>query len=198
MKAAKNIIPLVALSLMYYSCSKDKQTPQKLDESTKEYFDVKDGSKYIFTEVSDTNITLEYTSQGYINTQSNPDIENNEILTYDLICSGQPSLTMRAESGGAQFKDRIAIITRFNDTTVIGPVCFNLGGVFSTGVNSFDSIKQHLTYTINGQVFEDVVRIKPYQNSRYKEIFFAKKIGLIARKEVSGKFYYIKRWRINK
>ncbi len=198
MKAAKNFIPLIAISLSVASCSEDKQTPQKLDAITKEYFDYKDGSVYVYTEVSDTNTTIVYTTQGYINTQSNPDIENNEILTYDIVSPGQATMTIRCESGGAQFKDRVALITRFNDTTVIGPVAFNVGGVFSSGVNSYDSIKQHPTYTINGQVFNDVVRIKPYQNQRYKEIYYAKNIGLIARQENNGKFYYLKRWNVKR
>lgn len=198
MKAVKLFIPFIAIVLSFISCSKDKQTPQKLDPITKEYFDFKDGSVYVYTEVSDTNLTYVYTTQGYINTQANPDIENNEIMTYDIVCAGQPVLTMRCESGGAQFKDRIALITRFNDTTVIGPITFNVGGVFSTGVNSFDSVKQHATYTINGQVFNDVVRIKPYQNQKYKEIFYSKNIGLVARRENNGKFYYLKSWSVKR
>lgn len=198
MKAAKNFIPFVAMTILTISCSQDKQTPQKLDQTTKDYFDVKDGSIYVFTEVSDTNISHVYVSQGYINTQANPDIENNEIMTYDLVCAGQAKFSIRAESGGAQFKDRVALITNLNDTLTIGPICFNLGGVFSSGVNSYDTIKQYPTYTINGQVFNDVVVVKPYQNTKYKEVYYANKIGLIAMREKSGKVKYVKRHRIIK
>ncbi len=198
MKAAKKIIPFVFSGLLVFSCTPDKQTPQKLDPITKEYFEVKNGSIYVFTEVSDTNITQVYTSQNYINTQANPDIENNEIMVYDLVSSGLPKFTVRSESGGAQFKDRIALITIDNDTTFIGPITYNVGGTFSTGVNSGDSVFKYNKYVINGQSFDSVVRVKPIANPRYKEVFYAKRIGLIARKEKNNKFYYVKRHRIIK
>lgn len=186
------------MSTTLFACTQDKQTPQKLDPITKAYFDFKDGSIYVYTDYSDTNVSMVYTSQGYINTQSNPDIENNEIMTYDWVSTGKPTYTIRCESGGAQFKDRIALITKFNDSIVIGPISFNVGGVFSSGVNSFDSIHQYPTYTIKNQTFNDVVRITPYQNTRYKEIWYAKDIGLVARRETNGKLYFLKRWRLNK
>lgn len=198
MKAAKKIIPFLASGLLVFSCTPDKQTPQKLDPVTKDYFEVKNGSIYVFTEVGDTNITQVYTSQNYINTQANPDIENNEILVYDLVSSGNPTFTVRCESGGAQFKDRIALITTHKDTTVIGPITYNVGGTFSTGVNSGDSVFKYNKYVINGVEFDTVVRVKPLVNARYKEIFYAKRIGLIARRETNNKFYYIKRHRIIK
>jgi len=199
MKAAKNFIVYIAASAFLCACGTDKQTPQKLDQTTKDYFEVKDGSIYVFTEVGDTSISTVFTSQGYINTQANTDIENNEILTYSLVSPGKATYSIRCESGGAQFKDRIALITQQNDCTIIGPVVFNSGGNFSTGVNNIiDSAVYYLTYTINGRVFNDVVRVKPKNNIRYVEVFYAKNIGLIGRKEKNNKFYYLKRERIIK
>jgi hypothetical protein len=198
MKAAKNFIVYIAASAFFVSCGSDKQTAQKLDSTTKDYFEVKNGSIYVFTEVGDTTINSVYTSESYINTQANPDIENNEIMTYNLVSSGNPTYTIRCESGGAQFKDRIALITQKNDTLVIGPIVFNLGGTFTTGINSYDSAIFYPSYTINGRVFSNVVRVKPYQNTKYLEVFYAKNIGLIGRREKNNKFYYLKRERIIK
>lgn len=198
MKAAKNFILYVFATVLFAACGTDKQTPQKLDATTKAYFEVKDGSIYVFSEVGDTSISTVYTSESYINTQANPDIENNEILTYNLVSPGNATYTIRCESGGAQFKDRVALITQKNDSTVIGPIIFNIGGTFSTGVNSYDSAIYYPTYTINGRVFNDVVRAKPFNNIKYIEVFYAKNIGLIGRKEKNNKFYYLKRERIIK
>ncbi|MFM6984130.1 MAG: hypothetical protein ACKOXF_08350 [Chitinophagaceae bacterium] len=198
MKAAKNFIVYIAASAFLVACGSDKQTPQKLDSTTKDYFEVKNGSIYVFTEVGDTSISTVYTSESYINTQANPDIENNEIMTYNLVSPGNATYTIRCESGGAQFKDRIALITQKNDTLVVGPIVFNLGGTFTTGINSYDSAVYYPTYTINGRVFNNVVRVKPYQNIRYTEVFYAKNIGLIGRREKNNKFYYLKRERIIK
>ncbi len=198
MKAAKNFIVYIAASAFLMACGSDKQTAQKLDTTTKEYFEVKNGSIYVFSEVGDTSISNVYTSESYINSQANPDIENNEIMTYNLVSSGNATYTVRCESGGAQFKDRIALITQKNDTLVVGPIVFNLGGTFTTGINSYDSAVFYPTYTINGRVFNNVVRVKPYQNIKYIEVFYAKNIGLIGRREKNNKFYYLKRERIIK
>ncbi len=199
MKAAKNFIVYIAASAFLVACGSDKQTAQKLDPTTKDYFEVKNGSIYVFSEVGDTSISSVYTSEGYINTQANTDIENNEILTYSLVSAGKATYSIRCESGGAQFKDRIALITMQNDSTIIGPVVFNSGGNFSTGVNNIvDSAVYYPTYTINGRVFNDVVRVKPKNNIKYIEVFYAKNIGLIGRKEKNNKFYYLKRERIIK
>lgn len=180
------------------SCSPDKQTKQSLDPTTKEYFEVKNGSIFVFTDSADTTQSIVYTSQNYINTQSNPDIENNEIMVYELVSPGKPKYSIRSESGGAQFKDRIALVTNSNDSNTIGPITYNLGGVFSTGINSYDSVFQYPTYTIKGITFNDVVRLKAFQNPRYYEIYYAKNIGLIARKEKNNKFYFVKRHRVIK
>lgn len=199
MKAIKHFIVLLSISTFVFTSCKDRtQNVQKLDESTRAYFEVKNDSKYVFTELSDTNISITYTSKNYINNTANQDIENNEIMSYEMEANGFPVLTFRSESGGLQFKDRIAMLTKINDSMVIGPVMFNLGGVFSAGFNSGDSITQYATYNLNGYVYNDVVRVKPYSNLLYKEVFFAKNIGLIGRKEKNGKFYYLKRYTINK
>lgn len=199
MKAAKKFIVYIAASALFASCGTDKQAPQKLDATTKAYFEVQNGSIYVFTETGDTSISIVYTSENYINTQANPDIENNEIMTYSLVSANKATYSIRCESGGAQFKDRIALITQQNDSTIIGPVVFNSGGNFSTGVNNTaDSAVYYPTYTINGRVFNDVVRVKPRTNIKYIEVFYAKNIGLIGRKEKNNKFYYLKRERIIK
>ena len=107
------ILNIFGLSI-FFSCQPQDQQQHDLDSSTKAYFEVKNNSKFIFTELSDTNLNIEYTSSNYTNARSNPDIENTEILFYDLNASNQATLTMRCQSGGTQFKDQIALITKKN------------------------------------------------------------------------------------
>jgi hypothetical protein len=187
------ILNIIGLSI-FFSCQPQDQQQQDLDSSTKAYFEVKNNSKFIFTELSDTNLSIEYTSSNYTNGRSNPDIENTEILFYDLNASNQATLTMRCQSGGTQFKDQIALITKKNDSSVIGPIVFNLGGEFAPSLGSGDSVFQYPTYQINATIYEDVVRVKLYNNIKYKEIYFAKNIGLVIRKEKNNKTYYVKRY----
>lgn len=179
---------------LFVSCKSQDQQQHDLDSYTKAYFDVRNNSKFVFTEMSDTNISIEYTSSNYNNSRANPDIENSEILFYDLNASNQASFTIRCQSGGTQFKDQIAIISKQNDTTVIGPIIFNLGGSFSPGAGSGDSVFQYPSYKINATTFTDVIRVKLYNNARYKEIFFAKNIGLVIRREKNNKTFYVKRY----
>jgi hypothetical protein len=188
------ILNIIGLGLLA-SCQSQDQQQHDLDSYTKAYFEVKDNSKFIFTELSDTNINIEYISSNYTNDRANPDIENSEFLFYDLNSPNQATFTIRCQSGGTQFKDQIALITKQNDSTVIGPIFFNLGGAFSAGAGSGDSVFQYPTYKINSTTFSDVVRIKLFNNIKYKEIYFAKNIGLIVRKEKNNKTYYVKRYR---
>lgn len=198
MKAIKySAILFLSVSIMQ-SCKPTDQVKQVLDPSSKDYFEVKNGSTYTFTDISDTTISIKYTSENYLNNQSNPDIENNEIMSYDLVSSGQPKISIRTEAGGSTYKDRIAMITNRNDTNYVGPIIFNLGGTFSKIQNSSDSVIQHPFYTINNRTYSDVVRIVLGGNNLYKEVYYAKNIGLIGKKERNGKFYYVKSYSVNK
>lgn len=197
MKAINLFVLNILFICLFVSCKPQDQQQHDLDPSSKAYFEIKNNSKFIFTEISDTNISIEYNSGNFNNNRANPDIENSEIMFYELTSPGQPKFTVRCQSGGTQFKDQIALVTNFNDSTVIGPVFFNLGGSFGPGQNSGDSVFQYANYTIGSAVYTDVIRIKLLNNIRYHEVFFAKTIGLIARKEKSGKFYYVKRYRLS-
>ncbi|MES2619191.1 MAG: hypothetical protein V4613_15040 [Bacteroidota bacterium] len=198
MKAIKySAILFLSVSIMQ-SCKPTDQVKQVLDPSSKDYFEVKNGSTYTFTEISDTTISINYTSENYLNNQSNPDIENNEIMSYDLVSNGHPKISIRTEAGGSTYKDRIAMITNRNDTNYVGPIIFNLGGTFSKIQNSRDTVFQYPSYTINNRTFTDVIRIVLYGNNLYLEVFYAKNIGLIGRKERAGKFYYVKKYSVNK
>ncbi len=198
MKAIKYLNVLFFLSAVFYSCKPQDQQKHSLDPNTKAYFDIKNGSKYTFTQPGDTNLVYIYTTSNYNNSQSNPDIENSEILSYDLNSPGKPKITIRAESGGTQFRDRIAVVTNRNDSNFVGPIVFNLDGTFSTITNSGDTVFTYLNYMINGKSFNDVVRVKLYNTEIYREVFFAKNIGLIARKDRDGILYYAKRYSIIK
>src|SRR5687768_11893626 len=101
MKAIKYFCLYIFPIALICSCRPKEQAKHSLNSSTKEYFDVKNNSKYIFTDYSDTNVSITYTSGNYINSQANPDIENSEILLYDLDGgAGNPPFTVRCESSG--------------------------------------------------------------------------------------------------
>jgi len=200
MKAIKYFALYISTVSIFFSCKPKDQAKHSLSGSTKEYFDIKNQSKYYFTEISDTNTTIVYTSKNYVNSQANPDIENSEILVYDLDAgAGYPVFTVRCESGGSEFKDRIALLANIDGTLNIGAVVFNQNGNFSTTNSVGDSAFLYPTYTINGKIFNDVIKVKLHSsNPLYSEIFYAKHIGLIGRKEKKdNKFFYVKRYQIN-
>lgn len=198
MKAIKHFILMFCSAVFLFSCDDKPKDVQQLDASTKAYFDFKNDSKYTFAEISDSTTDIVYTIKNYVNNTANPDLENNEIISYDMVSDGLPTLNIRAESGGLQFKDRIALLTKYNDTTVIGPIVFNLNENFSVGVNSGDSAVRYSTYTLGGRTYNDVVRVKPLTNYFYKEVFYAKNIGLIGRRDKNGKVYFLKSYSVNK
>jgi hypothetical protein len=201
MKAIKYLSLYIFLPLSFVACKPKEQAKHSLGSSTKEYFDVKNDSRYVFTELSDTNISINYTSKNYVNNQANPDIENSEIMVYDLDGgAGQPVFTVRCESGGSEFKDRIALLANIDGQLSIASVLFNQGGNFSVTNGNGDSVFVHPTYTIKDQIFSDVIRIKlSPSHPMYREILFAKNIGLIARIEKKeNRYFYLKRYKINR
>lgn len=197
MKAVKYFAFYLSLAV-FAACKPKEQAKHSLHQTTKDYFEVRNGSKYYFTEASDTNLTIEYTAGNYVNQQANPDIENSEILVYDLSGAAKlPTYTIRCETGGSEFKDRIALIVKSGDTSTLGAVVFNQGGNFTTIAGTGDSLIMYPAYVLNGKLFNDVIRIKLFDNPLYREIFYAKGIGLIGRKEKAGdKFFYLKRYQI--
>jgi hypothetical protein len=201
MKAVKYFALYIFSCSILFSCKPKEQEKHSLHETTKDYFLVRDQSKYFFTEFNDTNQTILYSSKNFINSQANPDIENSEIMVYDLEASaGKPKFTVRCESGGSEFKDRIALLTNIDGNISIAAVFFNQGGNFSISNGSGDSIFTHSSYLIKDKLFTDVVRVKLNpSHPLYTELFFAKQIGFIGRKEKKDdKFYYVKQHSINK
>lgn len=196
MKAINYFVLNILVLSVFAACKSPDQEQHDLYPETKAYFDIRNGSTFTFTDYSDTSVAIEYTSGNYNNNRANPDIENSEILFYDLNASGQPSFTMRCQSGGAEFKDQIALVTRVGDSTFIGPVIYNTSGRFGPGQNSGDSVIAYPTYNFHTTVFSDVLRVKLLNNLRYSEVYFAKRVGLIARREKSGKFYYVKSYNL--
>lgn len=197
MKAIKFFIHLFFIAFVIKGCKPTSQAANKLDESTKQFFEQKNGASYTFTNYYDTAMSFQYTVNNYVNNQANPDIENNEIISYDLTSPGKETITIRCESGGTTYKDRIAMLTKINDTIVVGPIIFNLAGQFSPSSGNYDSVFQYPTYSINGKVFEDVIRIKLHNHIKYKEIFYSKYIGLIRRDLKDGNIYYLKKYKSN-
>lgn len=195
---AINFFVLFAISALFvFSACRDENPEERvLDASTKAYFDIGNGSSFIFTDASDTNISTLYTSAGKSTGFANPDIENSEYLIYDLNSGSGQSFTIRCQSGGYQYKDQIALLTKRNDSVYVGPVIFNLAENFTPGVNSRDSVFKHATYELNSKPFSDVVRVKLAANSLYKEVYFAKGIGLIGYRSKFDRLTYVKRYTI--
>lgn len=195
MKAIKIFVMNLALIGMISGCKNKEQQEHNLDPSTKTYFDIQDGSKFVFADEADTTVTMEYTSGNKMTGRANPDIENSEYLTYDLNAAAEPSFSIRCQSGGTQYKDQIALITRKSGNVYIGPVMFNLGDNFTPGLQSKDSIFKLPTFRVNNTVFTDVVRVKLFGNPLYTDVYFARKLGLIARREIlNNKMYYVIRY----
>jgi hypothetical protein len=70
MKAIKYSTVLFLISIAMVACDTKKQATQSLDPTTKDYFEVKDGSTFTFVNVSDTNAEIVYTSSGYFSTKA--------------------------------------------------------------------------------------------------------------------------------
>lgn len=196
MKAINYFVLNIIVLSAFAACKRPETEQHDLDPVTKAYFDIRNGSTFTFTDFADTSVSIVYTSSNHNNSRANPDIENSEILFYDLNAGGKPSFTMRCQSGGAEFKDQCALITRDADSTFVGPVIYNTSGRFGPGQNSGDSVVDYATYSFHTTVFSDVLRVKLLSHPRYKEVYFAKRVGLIARREKSGKFYYVKSYNL--
>jgi hypothetical protein len=201
MKAIKYFgLYIFSVSLLF-SCKPKEQAKHSLNGSTKEYFEVKDQSQYVFADYSDTTITVSYTTKNYFNSQANPDIENSEILFYDLDAgAGKTYFTVRCESGGSEFRDRIALVANNNGNISIAAILFNQGGNFTTSNGSGDSVLLYPTYTIKNRTYSDVIRVKLNpSNPDYRETLFAKHIGLIGYMEKKdNKYFFLKSYQINK
>ncbi len=192
MKLFKFFILTLIFSLGIWSCKPKSQAAQKLDSTSREFFEIPNGTEYVFTDYFDTTKNYIYKIQNFINNQANQDIENNEIMSYDIICNGREKLTLRAESGGAQFMDRIALLIHKNDSIKVGPVFYNLTGILQNPTNPFDSFAHYPVYTINGKVFEGVAKVKTTNNLFFTQLFFAKNIGLIRKDHTDGRIEYVK------
>ena len=194
MKPIKFLSIIFFTTAFIFACKPKNQAANKLSESSKEFFEIKNGSEFIFGLTSDTGYSLKYTSSNFINNQANPDIENNEIMTYDLTLNNFPTFTVRTEAGGTQYKDRIAILTKFKDTLTVGPVLFNLNGNFEPQPGTFDSVFQYPTYTIGTRTYNNVLRVKMSNHAKYKQMVFAKKLGIISYTNKQDLTYFVKNY----
>ncbi len=194
MKAIKFFFIILFSILILNACKPKNQAPNKLSQSTKDYFEIRNGGLFIFGTISDTSVSIPYTSGNYINNQVNPDIENNEIIMYELSSSGKPLFTIRSEAGGTQYKDRVAMLSKFNDTTSIAAIIFNLNGKYEPQPGTYDSVIQYPTYAIGNKTFNDVLRVKVSNNAKYKQVILAKNIGLISWQTKNDIIYYLKRY----
>lgn len=195
MKAINYFVLNIICISVFISCKPDEQQESNLDSATKDYFEIRDNYKFIFTESSDTTISIEYTSSGFNNSRANPDIENTEIMFYDLNANVKPKYTIRCQAGGGEFKDQIALVTFYDDSTYIGPVFYNVNGDFVPGQKTGDSVLIHSSYNLNGVVYPDVIRVKMFAHLKYKEAYFAKGLGLIGLRLKNNKLIYVKRYR---
>lgn len=194
MKSIKFLSVIFFATAFIFACKPKNQAANKLSQRSKEFFEIKNGSEFIFGVTADTGYTLKYTSSNFINNQANTDIENNEIMTYDLTAFGFPTFTIRSEAGGAQYKDRIAVLTKINDTLTVGPVLFNVNGTFEPQPGTYDSVFQYPTYTIGSKTFNSVLRVKMSNHLKYKQMFFAKTLGIIAYTNKQDLTYFVKRY----
>jgi len=192
MKYIKYFICFILITCFLASCSDNNVDSVPLNQSTKDFFNIKNGSKYQFVSMLDTNTVSAYTVENYNNLFSNPDISNNEIIFYDMKSLNNPTFTIRAEAGNTKFNDRITLLTRKNDSIFVGPICFNTSGTFSAVLDSKDTLTNIASIIFGNTSYTDVIKIAPFNHPLYKEIYYAKGFGLIARKERNDAFYYSK------
>lgn len=197
MKYIKYFISFVLIACFIASCKDTNVDSVLLNQSTKDFFNIKNGSNYQFVSMPDTNTISTYTVENYNNLFSNPDISNNEIMFYDMKSQNNPTFTIRAEAGNTKFNDRITLLTRKNDSIFVGPILFNTSGTFSAVVDSKDTVTNISSIVFGNTSYTDVIKIAPFNHPLYKEIYYAKGFGLIARKENSNALYYSKRNQIN-
>lgn len=195
MKAINYFVLNIICISVFMSCKPKEQEKSDLDSGTKDYFEIRDNYKFIFTKSSDTNISIEYTSSNFNNTRANPDIENSEIMFYDLNANVKPKYNIRCQAGGGKFNDQIALVTFYDDSTYIGPVFYNVNGDFIPGQKTGDSVLIHSTYNLNGIVYPDVIRVKLFAHLKYNEVYFAKGLGLVGIKLKDNTLLYVKRYR---
>lgn len=180
--------------LTFFSACNEKDVKQiLLNKSSHDYFNVKNGSKYFYSSLEDTSSTKVYTVGSYINGFANPDISNNEYLFYEIKASETSKFVMRVESGTSEFSDRISLLTYKSDTITIGPVFFNTAGEFNSPSDSKDSISILPNITFSNTTFNDLILIKPFNTSVYREVYFAKGYGLVAYRAQNGVLYFSKR-----
>ncbi|MBC7425534.1 MAG: hypothetical protein H7321_03270 [Bacteroidia bacterium] len=187
---------LFSAALIFFgSCDKQKTEAVHLDGSTKDYFQALDGSQWIYALVTDSSVTQTYNSQGYINKQANADLENNEIMYYDMVGTNIPQLTIRCEANNVLLRDRIALITK-NDSIYVGPIVYNLTSTFSSITN--DTITQMPTMTFGNRTFKDVVKVALYKRGVYDAIYYARGLGLVRKDHNDGRVFVLHKYNIIK
>jgi hypothetical protein len=191
MVSHKFFLYYVLILSVLHSCKPKEQPKVLLNQSSKDYFSIQNNSIYNYTTLIDTNIQLEFKTANFFTTFSNPDITNNEVISYDLLCNDFPiQFTFKIESGPTQFKDRITVISKRNDSFFLGPFLFNLNGNFELPNGSKDSIYQVPSTKFNNTAFNDVIRIKLFNHPLFNEIYFAKFKGMVAFIDKNGKLHY--------
>ncbi|MDP2176622.1 MAG: hypothetical protein Q8K70_12000 [Bacteroidota bacterium] len=174
-----------------HACKPKELSKVFLSDSSKDYFSIQNNSNYTYTSFNDTNIQVNFKVSNFYTTFSNPDITNNEFITYDLTSNEFPiKFTFKIESGPTQFKDRITLISKKNDSLFIGPSLFNLNGNFDLSKNSKDSLSILPAKKFNNTTYDDVIRIKLFEHPMFNEIYYAKFKGLIAFSDKKGIIYY--------
>jgi hypothetical protein len=182
---------------IFNACNDYEKEKTLLNSSTKDFFTVKDNSTYLYVDAEDTSKTNQYTVKNFFNKFSNPDYTNNEIMYYEIMPEdNSPSFIMRIEAGSILYSDRITLMTIKNDSTFFGPLFINTAGEFEVYQSLNDSLFLYSTYQFGNTTYENVLRLKIFENSLYKEVFFAKSMGMIARIEKNGKLYYSKKTNI--
>lgn len=191
MLSRKFFLFYISIFSILYSCKPKDQIKVFLNQSSKDYFSIQNNSSYNYVTLNDTNIQLEFKTSNFLTTFSNPDITNNEVISYDILSNEFPiKFTLKIESGPTQFKDRIALISNKNDSFFLGPFFFNLNSNFELPNNSKDSIFIIPSVTFNNTKFNDVIRIKLFDHALFNEIYFSKFKGMVAFSNKSEIIHY--------
>lgn len=202
MKYNKPFLTVLSIFFLFNACN-DSTIPQvSINEVPKKFFNIQNGSQFTFVNANDTNKDLNYQSANYFNAFTNPDISNNEVLSYELNSSTEPiSYLIRIEAGGSSttpYNDRVSFIQKSNDTLSIGALMFYSNAQFIAPLETRDSVHFFNTRTIGNRQFQSVLRVKLFSNPKFNEVYFADGIGLVGYIRKNGSLVYLKKYTVLK
>jgi hypothetical protein len=184
------ILVLAALFLVLIGGCGKSQKHFKLDPAFKQYFLFKNGSKWLYSSVSDTSDKETITSHDLMEGKMFWDAQDQEFIQVDLFSDRDSSYKLRAIADDQDVNRAVVIVkdVQYKKTMEWFSAFGVLSGIKGTG----DSFTLHPTYVVEGNTYNNVVELKPASPVRYKRLFMAPGVGIVRKEMLSGKTYVLK------